>query len=284
MIPSPRRGWVPGKLLAEGETGCAVGWLGRSTTLLACGVLVAATACGTERAPGAAKQAPPADLYARCGEVVFDSLPADPSALPPLDQTKDPFDLTRVEAERETFDNNDWYVASRTDSTLVLLGTPQRPDPSAIVSTYASAKLTRLGQAWAPERWGSPCHIVVAAPGLDSAPFVLDPDVKPDPAAGSISVLAWMAACATSEGRRVRTVVVSADETSVSIVVLVQPRTEDIPDCLPNTTPPVKIDLGAALGDRAVRDASVQPARERPWPPTQASLDNQGYDYGCPPC
>jgi hypothetical protein len=63
----------------------------------------------------------------------------------------------------------------------------------------------------------------------------------------------------------------------VSIVVLVQLATAET--CPSNPSFPLKIELGAPLADRVVRDASVQPARERAWPPTQASLENTGNDY-----
>lgn len=242
-----------------------------------CAVLVAAAGCGTEPTPKAAAQAP-ADLRAACGEVTFDSIPADPAAFPPWDEAVDPIDRTRIEPEGGFFDVHDWYVASRTESELSLFGVPHEPlveDPR-----FAYAGLIKDGGTWVLRGWAH-CRIEISAPGWGNAAFVLDPAVEPDPATTAISVLTWEKACAsgrTPEGRQVRPVVLAADESSVSIVVLVEPVTGGA-DCPSNPSFPLEIELGSALGDRTVLDAGVQPAHERPWPPTRSSLSSAGLDY-----
>jgi hypothetical protein len=100
-----------------------MGWLSRTAARLACAVLVAATACGTERAPDSAAQTP-ADLYAHCGKAVFDDIPPDLSEFPPLDQARDP--VRGFGAEHDFFDRRDWFVASRTDRQLILFGVGHR--------------------------------------------------------------------------------------------------------------------------------------------------------------
>lgn len=70
-------------------------------------------------------------------------------------------------------------------------------------------------------------------------------------------------------------VVLASDETSVSIVVLVEP-VSGAATCESNPSFPIEIDLGEPLGDRTIQDASVDPPLDRPWPPTRSSLDDQG--------
>jgi hypothetical protein len=142
------------------------------------------------------------------------------------------------------------------------------------VPDYGWAELTREGDGWEPGGGFGGCDINVTAPGFNSATFVLDPTVKPDPARTSISVLAWEHACADGrppEGRQVRPVMLSADESSVSILVLVQPDPTPRETCPYNPSFPLEIELGAPLGDRLVFDASFQPALERLWPPPPSS-------------
>jgi hypothetical protein len=197
-----------------------MGRLSKTAAGVACAVLVAAPACGTDREPETGAQTP-ADLYAHCGKAVFHDIPPDLSEFPPLEQAKDP--VTGIGAEHELFDRRDWFVASRTDSQLILFGVRHR---QMGVPDYGWAELTREGDGWEPGGGFGGCDINVTAPGFNSATFVLDPTVKPDPARTSISVLAWEHACADGrppEGRQVRPVMLSADESSVSILVLVQP-------------------------------------------------------------
>lgn len=228
--------------------------------------------------------APPADsgagtadeLVASCGSVQFDRLPADPSAFPPLDDdTWSEIDLEGLGVEADFFDIHDWSVASETGETLRLIGVPQQDAGSS----YGYATFTRDGERWVPEGWGG-CGITVAAPGWGNAHFVLDPETEPDPAAASISVLAWEVDCANGEppeGREVRPVILSGDSDTVSIVVLVEPVTGGA-NCQSNPSFPLEITLDGPLDGRTVYDASVDPALERPWPPTESSLSEDGRE------
>ncbi|NEE04676.1 hypothetical protein [Phytoactinopolyspora halotolerans] len=230
--------------------------------------------------PGqAAADSPSADdLVATCGGIRFDELPADPSSFPPLgDDQADDIDLTIAEGEAEFFDIHDWYVASESDDELSLFGIPHDPVPEG--PPYASASFDREGDSWVPSSWGQ-CRVSIDAAGWGNAHFVLDPDVEPDPEAERIAVQAWEVDCAggqVPEGREVRPVVLSEDETTVEIVILVEPVTGDA-TCPSNPSFPLEIELGAPLGDRAVVDASVDPALERPWPPTESSQMSNGMD------
>ena len=64
-------------------------------------------------------------------------------------------------------------------------------------------------------------------------------------------------------GRDVRAVVLDETETTVSIVILVEPRGGDCPS---NPSFPFEIELPYPLGNRAILDASVYPPMERIWP------------------
>jgi hypothetical protein len=119
----------------------------------------------------------------------------------------------------------------------------------------------------------------VEAPGYGNARFVLDPDVEPTADDTTLSLLIMEMNCASGEppiGREIRPVVTS-DDTSVSIVVLVEP-VEGGADCPSNPWYPVEVELDEPLGDRAVFDASVVPALERPWPPTASSQSSLGLE------
>jgi hypothetical protein len=257
---------------------------GLTAALPAALALLAACADASEPSgggdPGAA---PPAeagiaeDLVASCGQVQFDSVPADPSSLPPLGEpAQSELDLEGLGVEADFFDVHDWSVVAETGDTLRLLGVPHTP---ADESYYGYATFAREGERWVPENWGG-CRITLAAPGWGNAHFVLDPDSAPDPAAASIAVRAWEVECAsgqTPEGREVRPVVLSEDGDTVSIVILVEPVTGGA-NCQSNPSFPLEIALDEPLGDRAVHDASVDPPLPRPWPPSESSLSSEGRE------
>ena len=60
-----------------------------------------------------------------------------------------------------------------------------------------------------------------------------------------------------------------------TFVVLVEDPQGD-QDCPSNPSFPLEVDLGSPLGERTVLDAGVQPALERPWPPTASSVESSG--------
>jgi hypothetical protein len=129
-----------------------------------------------------------------------------------------------------------------------------------------------------PQGWGQ-CRIEVTAPGWGNARFVLDPGAEPDPTSSSVSLLVWEVACASGQapdGRDIEPIIVAADEGSVSLVVLVEPSHEA--SCPSNPSFPLRVDLAEPLGRRVIMDASVDPPFGRPWPPTQSSLDSQGFE------
>ena len=111
------------------------------------------------------------------------------------------------------------------------------------------------------------CRIELEADGWGNARFILDPSVRPDPDSRTLSLLATEVNCAGGQlpvGRDVRAVVLDETETTVSIVILVEPLGGTCP-----SNPPFEfqVDLGSPLGDRTILDASVYPPKERAWPP-----------------
>ena len=248
---------------------------------LATAVALAFAACG-DTSPEAEDEDPgagdaPGGLQASCGGVAFDSVPADPSRLEPVGAVWAEVDLTNIGMEADFWDLYDWSIATQSDEELGLFGTPIKPTTVEGEPQYASARLDREGDRWTPHSWGQ-CRIELAAPGYGPARFVLDPDHEPDPDATTLAVQATEMSCAGGEapaGRDVRSVVVAQDDTSVSIVVLVEPPTGNS-TCPGNPSFPFEVDLGAPLGDRAVLDAGQQPAIPRPWPPTESSIESMG--------
>lgn len=214
------------------------------------------------------------DVVASCGDVRFPALPADPSSFPPLGSEAAAVDLATVTGEG-TLVGYEWFVAHRSDSELVLFGRPPGGGPvhHGDDPPFADATFARRGERWVAEGWGQ-CRVEVTSEGWGNARFVLHPDVAPSPSSTTLTVLATERACASGRapgGREVRSVVVSEDASSVHLLVLVEPAVGD-QECPGNPSFRFEVDLGAPLGDRAVYDASLQPALARPWPPTASSL------------
>jgi hypothetical protein len=217
------------------------------------------------------------DLVATCGDVKFDTIPADPSSFPPVADIASHVDLPALRMEAGMFREYDWFIARESRRTVVLFGVP--PEPPELGPPYASAALRRDGDRWEPRSWGQ-CRVEVSAPGWGSASFVLDPARAPDPSADRILVSAWENACASGQapdGRKVRAVLLDADQEAVSIVVLVEPVRGGA-DCPGNPSFPLEVELDGPLGERTVYDASVDPSLVRPWPPTDRSLESHGMD------
>lgn len=233
---------------------------------------------GGSAGPGGGATTSADDLVASCGQVEFDSIPADPLAFPPLGEVRDHVDLDAIRPEHEMFEVHDWYVAAETGDTRVLFGVRHEPPPPT-APPYAYATVEREGERWVPDAWGQ-CRVTVEAPGWGNARFVLEPAAAPDPSATSVRVQAWEVGCASGEpprDREVRPVVLDADDRSVSVVILVEPVTGGA-TCPSNPPFPVEITLDRPLADRSVYDAGVDPALVRPWPPTESSLSSEGRE------
>ena len=207
-----------------------------------------------------------AGLTASCGGSAFAQLPPDTSALTPFTSFDD-LDLSQVGGEgpffREFASNYDWVVTEEGDGWRQLFGQPvgHRSDPP-----YAYLRIEKDDGGWAPVGWGQ-CRIEVDAEGWGNARFVIDPKARPDPETDQISVLATENACAGGgppDGRQVKPVILSEDAHTISIVILVEP-TQGATTCPGNPAFPVEVQLGSAIGDRDILDASVFPP-ERQWP------------------
>lgn len=232
---------------------------------------------GGQGSASASATAPIGPMMVSCGAVQLDGTPVDPSSFPPLGDREDEIDLTSIQGEHEIFETHDWYVAEESGDELALLGVPHDPDPDA--AHYAYATLAREGDSWVPSQWGG-CRVSVEAEGWGNARFVLEPDVEPDPESATLPLQAWEVECANGEppeGREVRPVVLNENDETVSIVVLVEPVTGGA-NCPSNPAFTVDVELDQPLGDRTVLDASMDPALERPWPPTESSLSSMGRD------
>lgn len=248
---------------------------------------------GVTTVPGEPSSSPP-ELTAHCGRVEFAELPAEIDGFPAVDEVDiEEFELpptvpaddpqaddTQLEYD-SFFPEHEWFVAEHTDDEVVLFG--HKIDPADDIGAgetpaYAAAHFERDETGgWEPTGWED-CRIEVTAPGWGNAHFWLDPDVEPDPESTMLSVQANEMACANGEapdGRDVTSVVVAEDDESVAVVILVEPLQGNA-TCPSNPAFPFTIELESNLGDRTILDASVDPPLERPWPPTQTSIDSTG--------
>lgn len=231
---------------------------------VACADDIQTTHVPAQPSPEGALQA--AGLTASCGGSVFAQLPPDTSALTPF-TSFDELDLSQVGGEgpflTEFASTYDWFVTEEGDGWRQLFGQPDghRSDPP-----YASLRIEKGDGGWAPVGWGQ-CRIELAAEGWGNARFVIDPKARPDPETDQISVLATENACAGGgppDDRQVKPVILSEDAHAISIVILVEP-TQGATTCPGNPAFPVEVQLGSAIGDRDILDASVYPP-ERQWP------------------
>ena len=244
----------------------------RSRVLVASIVLLAASCADAAPTsdgsrPGSTLTAGPTTLVASCDGVEFPSVPPDTSAFTPFESWSD-VDLTDLGSESRYFrkfvDMYAWFTTQETDDSIVLFGEPLgRPRGR---NPYASATLEVRQGRWVPVGWGH-CGIQLSAPGWGNAQFVVDPSQPPDPNSDRVTVLATEVACAggmAPTDRDVRSVVVSADAESVSVVVLVE-LSRGATECPGNPPFAFELALDQRLGDRALKDASAYPAEAR-WP------------------
>jgi hypothetical protein len=228
----------------------------------------AAGANGTDTSSAASGTIDADALTASCGAATLDHLPPDTPSLAPF-HSFDGLDMSNVGGEapyfRKLVESYDWFTTQAGDDWRDLFGAPTATD---LDPPYAYIRLELRGEKWAPVGWGQ-CSIELDAKGWSNAHFRIDPKTPPDPTADKILVRATENACAGGQrppGRQVQGVVLDENERSISIVILVEP-TSGATTCQGNPSFPFEVDLGTALGDRKILDASVYPANQQ-WPPT----------------
>ena len=216
-------------------------------------------------------------LVARCGQVVFPSLPPDPNGFDPIDdQIQALLDETAAGPTAvESADflaANDWSLVSRTDERIVLFGQAAGVDDGA-GPRYGYIEFDRRDGVWSPSGWGG-CHIVIDAPGFGPAETLLDTAHQPDPASTTLQVVINERNCASGQAPTDREVlpIVTETETAIEIVMLVEPVTGGA-DCQGNPWYPVTVTLQQPLGDRTVYDAHAQPPVELTWPQGESQGD-----------
>jgi hypothetical protein len=239
-------------------------------------LLLAAACSGPDPAPradGASGATSEPAVFASCGGVRFPDLPPDTSSFVPFASWSE-VDLANLGGEapffQEFVDPYTWFLTDQSASERVLFGEPTEPSAGNPPYVYAALEL-RDGQ-WSPTGWGQ-CRIELEADGWGNARFTLDPAIRPDPQARTVSVLATEVACASGQppqGRDVRAVVLDETDEVASIVILVEPATGD-QTCPGNPSFEFQVDLSSPLGDRTILDASVYPPLEREWSPGEGS-------------
>ena len=239
--------------------------LGRHHLLLLATVAVLAAACGSESASAGddSSEGLSSDLFAKCGSVVFPSIPPDADAFPPLDAeiqaVFDEFVTGPLSVESAFIADHDMRIAERTDTTLALLGIS--------LDGYVNASFEKREGEWSARSWGG-CNIEISAPGFGPAETIFDPDVEPDPASSTLHLWIQERACASGQAPTDREVVpvVVESATRVEITTLVAPVVGGA-DCQGNPWFPVTVELDDALGARTVVDMHMPPGVELVWPP-----------------
>lgn len=203
-------------------------------------------------------------LIASCGGNSFDRLPPDTSKFAPFDSF-DELDLSSWGGEGSYFldwaAGYEWFMTREGDDYRQLYGVPLAAEGDPF---HGSIRIERQDGKWAPVGSGH-CRIELHADGWGNARFVIDPATPPGPEADQISVLATEQSCANGrvpEGRTVRAVIHEQDESSVSIVILVEPG-KGFATCQGNPSFPFQVDLDSPLGDREVFDASIFPPQSQ---------------------
>lgn len=166
-------------------------------------------------------------------------------------------------------DLSSWSVVSESAAELVLireLPQPQGFQPGDVrtreVLDVGASGDPDVGGGWTLRSAG-PCALrVLAAGGLEPAFVDVDPDAAVEPGASTVALLVTEQACNSGDDAEGRIEVAELLETdaSVTVVIGVRPRRGDA-DCPGNPQTPYRLQLAEPLGDRALLDASVVPAR-----------------------
>jgi hypothetical protein len=209
------------------------------------------------------------ELKATCGAVeLTGGLQAELPSTPLDDDALDAMDaLRRFASEEASFlDGYEWFIAARTDSSLVLFGRASQKPPDG-TPAYADVALERTVDGYRPTGWGQ-CRIEVSAPGYGNAVWRLDGE--PDPGTSALEIMINERACASGQPPVDRDVVpvVVADRERITITVLVEPARGDA-TCQSNPWYPVTVELEEPIGDRLLFDGSEVPLQERMWPPPE---------------
>lgn len=237
----------------------------RALTAIGCLVLgLVTTGCaGTNpTTPGA-----PSSEYSCLGTPIPAAALEDPRPATELAEQDHPaLDGLEVPA----LDLADWIVVTGTDDTVVLLRELSEPQDRGAGDVRTHERIT-ISVVDAPNIPESPawmltaageCAIVRDLGDLGFGTTTLDPSRPPDPAATQVALLVTEFACNSGEDAagRVRVVELVETEETVQVAVGIQPRSGGA-DCQSNPPTPFVLELDAALGTRALLDASVLPAR-----------------------
>lgn len=231
--------------------------------LVAAALLLAACGSDATNVQTDASNEPPSDLFARCGSVVFPSIPPDADAFPPLDDELqavfDEFVTGPLSVESAFVADHEMRVAEQTENKIELLGVA--PDG------YVNVSFEKRDGEWRARGWGG-CNLEITAPGFGPAQTVLDPDIEPDAESTTLHLWIQERECASGQAPTDRDVIPVVVELGdrVEITTLVEPVTGGA-ECPGNPWFPVTVELDEPLGDRSVVDMHMPPGVELTWPP-----------------
>ena len=137
---------------------------------------------------------------------------------------------------------------------------------------YREIAFDLRGDEWRMDIWGG-CRPEVKVNGFGIGELRLDATNQPTASTETLTLLVTERACASGElpvGRAIAPVVFES-ENAVDVLMLIE-DSRGHAECPDNPSFPLTVELEAPLGDRVVRDVSVEPPVELAWPiPTRPS-------------
>lgn len=200
-------------------------------------------------------------LEAKCGPVLFESVPPVLDEFPALDidaqSALDELVNGPTGTEAVGFDQDyRWSIASRTDENLVLFGQGETSQAGSV-----NARFVREDGEWVPRGWGG-CRVEIQAEGFGPARLATESDQSFPADSTELSFVINEQECASGQAPTDREIIpiVTETEDTVSIVVLVE-RVEGDAECPENPWHPITITLESPLGSRELLDAHEFPPR-----------------------
>ncbi|MEV7604377.1 hypothetical protein AB0N65_02925 [Paenarthrobacter sp. NPDC089322] len=172
----------------------------------------------------------------------------------------------------EQFNPGTWLIAQESSDRVMLMNKLAAPQDSGqgdvrdytyiVISTHSM--MSEPGKpVWAVVE-SSTCTPTLDLGELRAGGVTLDPASPPVPESDRLALLVTESDCNSGQNAEGRVEVVNLIETesTVEVVIGVRPAIAQVASCQGNPATPFTVDLEQPLGDRAVLNAAVMPARE----------------------
>ncbi|GAA2200979.1 hypothetical protein [Sinomonas flava] len=170
------------------------------------------------------------------------------------------------------FNPVDWLIAQESSDRVMLMTKLPVPDNhgKGDIRGYMYIVISTNSMASEPGRpvWAvvesSTCTPTLDLGQLSVGAVTLDPSLPPAPNSDRLALLVMELVCNSGQNAagRVELVKLTETESTVEVVIGVRPSDAQEASCQGNPATPFTVDLERPLGDRAVLNAAVVPARE----------------------